>query len=127
MCFKKLILVLIFFCFLVIQKQGYSNSLWRILTLSIDENNCHRIIVVNGVVKTILEYTFSVVEKLEKKPNLDWCYVAKNSSILKFSNSVTKKNKIYNSLVISQINVDLLTCSLKVITNRFEILKNRKY
>jgi trehalose/maltose hydrolase-like predicted phosphorylase len=91
------------------------------------EENIDNNAFTNGMVKTVLEFAAKSAEALGHIPNPDWRHVAENIPILKFPDGTTKENETYDGVVIKQVDVNLLSYPLKVITDESSIRKDLAY
>lgn len=81
----------------------------------------------NGAVKTCLEHTIKATNLLGKTVYKNWKKIAEGLQFYTFKNGVTKENKKYNGEAIKQVDVNLLSYPLSLITNEDKIRKNIDY
>jgi len=91
------------------------------------EENIDNNAFTNGMVKTVMEFAAKSAEALGRTPNPDWRHVAANIPILSFPDGTTKENETYDGVVIKQVDVNLLSYPLKVITDEETIRKDLAY
>ena len=81
----------------------------------------------NGMAITVLRYATQSAKELGIVPNPDWDVVAQNIPILKFPDGTTKENETYDGVEIKQVDVNLLSYPLEIITDKAQIEKDLKY
>lgn len=81
----------------------------------------------NGAVKTCLEYTVKAAVALAETPQNHWQEIAERLRFYTFENGVIKENKNYKGEAIKQVDVNLLSYPLALITDKNEIRKNSNY
>ncbi|MEK6781485.1 MAG: glycoside hydrolase family 65 protein [Bacteroidota bacterium] len=81
----------------------------------------------NGMAITVLRYATQSAKELGIAPNADWEVVAQNIPILKFPDGTTKENETYDGVEIKQVDANLLSYPLEIITDKAQIEKDLKY
>ncbi len=81
----------------------------------------------NGMAITVLRYATQSAKELSIVPNPDWELVAKNIPILKFPDGTTKENETYDGVEIKQVDANLLSYPLEIITDKAQIEKDLNY
>ena len=60
-------------------------------------------------------------------PDPDWAHVSENIPILKFPDGTTKENATYDGVTIKQVDVNLLSYPLHIVTDPVQIKKDLDY
>ena len=81
----------------------------------------------NGSAKTVLNYAVQAANELNLLPDDQWENVANKLKIHKFDNGVTKEHENYKGEIIKQVDVNLLSYPLNLITDSNIIEKDIKY
>ena len=91
------------------------------------EENIDNNAFTNGMAITVLRYATQAAKENGVVPNPDWEHVAQNIPILKFPDGTTRENATYNGVVIKQVDANLLSYPLDIVTDRTQIEKDLKY
>jgi len=91
------------------------------------EENIDNNAFTNGMAITVLRYATQAAKENGIAPNPDWEHVAQNIPILKFPDGTTRENATYDGVIIKQVDVNLLSYPLDVITDKAQIEKDLQY
>lgn len=81
----------------------------------------------NGMAITVLGYATEAATALGLPVDPDWAHVAANIPILKFADGTTRENATYNGEIIKQVDVNLLSYPLKIVTDPIQVKKDLDY
>jgi trehalose/maltose hydrolase-like predicted phosphorylase len=76
---------------------------------------------------TVLGYATEAATALGLPVDPDWAHVAANIPILKFADGTTRENATYNGEIIKQVDVNLLSYPLKIVTDPIQVKKDLDY
>lgn len=91
------------------------------------EENIDNNAFTNGMAITVLRYATQAAKENGVAPNPDWEHVAQNIPILKFPDGTTRENATYDGVIIKQVDVNLLSYPLDIITDKAQIEKDLQY
>lgn len=91
------------------------------------EENIDNNAFTNGMAITVLRYATQAAKENGIAPNPDWEHVAQNIPILKFPDGTTRENATYDGVIIKQVDVNLLSYPLDIITDKAQIEKDLQY